>query len=77
MSDNGIKLPPYTPIESLGHELGIMFGFLAACIGTVGLYFVIWQGKEPPSPTKKEKKKRTSSTNGFNFWFASHPTPRR
>jgi hypothetical protein len=83
MSDNGIKLPAYTPMESLGHELGIMFGFLAACIGTVGLYFVIWQGKKTPPPPPPfffiYKKNEPHQLMVFIFFwgFASHPTPRR
>lgn len=43
----GVKFPPYTPIDSLRDELGIMFGFLAACILTVGIYYVLWQGGKP------------------------------
>jgi hypothetical protein len=45
MSDN-VKYPPYTPMNSLGHELGILFGFLAACVLTVGVYYVLWNSKE-------------------------------
>jgi hypothetical protein len=47
MSDNDITYahPPYTPMISLRHELGIMFGFAAACILTVVVYYIFWQGK--------------------------------
>lgn len=35
--------PPYTPMSSLGHELGILFGFLGAGIVIMIAYTVIWQ----------------------------------
>lgn len=44
--------PPYTPMISLRHELGIMFGFAAACILTVAVYYVFWQGRPPSSHHK-------------------------
>lgn len=55
---NDINLPPYTPVESLGHELGIMFGFMAACILTVGVYFAFWQGKNKSQPDHMDTKER-------------------
>lgn len=45
--------PPYTPMISLRHELGIMFGFAAACILTVAVYYVFWQGN-PFFPLPKQ-----------------------
>ncbi|RMJ21750.1 hypothetical protein PHISP_07380 [Aspergillus sp. HF37] len=35
--------PPYTPMSSLGHELGILFGFFVACLFIMAVYTVIWQ----------------------------------
>lgn len=40
--------PPETPISSLGHELGIMFGFMAACLVIIGIYVLFWRGKFLP-----------------------------
>lgn len=42
--------PPYTPMSSLGHELGILFGFLAACIAIMVIYTVVWQ-RTPSLPS--------------------------
>lgn len=39
-----VQYPPYTPMGSLGHELGILFGFLGACIFVMAIYTVLWQG---------------------------------
>ncbi|PLB40613.1 uncharacterized protein BDW47DRAFT_123625 [Aspergillus candidus] len=38
--------PPETPITSLGHELGIMFGFMAACVVIVVIYVIFWRAAE-------------------------------
>ncbi|KAJ5770341.1 uncharacterized protein N7511_002392 [Penicillium nucicola] len=38
--------PPYTPMPSLGHELGLMFGFLALCGVVMGVYVVVWRAFE-------------------------------
>ncbi|KAE8146351.1 hypothetical protein BDV25DRAFT_143798 [Aspergillus avenaceus] len=40
------NIPPYTPMSSLGHELGILFGFLAACFIVMGLYVMLWRSME-------------------------------
>ncbi|KAJ5098142.1 hypothetical protein N7532_005143 [Penicillium argentinense] len=37
------KYPPYTPMSSLGRELGIMFAFIAACLVTMGIYTFVWR----------------------------------
>ncbi|OJJ51208.1 hypothetical protein ASPZODRAFT_12045 [Penicilliopsis zonata CBS 506.65] len=37
------NLPPYTPIKSLSHELGIMFAFIAACLAVVAVYAYFWR----------------------------------
>lgn len=36
--------PPYTPISSLGRELGITFAFIGACLVTIAIYSVFWRG---------------------------------
>ncbi|KAK1139731.1 hypothetical protein N8T08_011195, partial [Aspergillus melleus] len=38
------NIPPYTPMSSLGHELGILFGFLVACFVVMAVYIVVWRG---------------------------------
>ncbi|PKY05530.1 hypothetical protein P168DRAFT_288991 [Aspergillus campestris IBT 28561] len=51
MSDNLSLIPeknrpPETPITSLGHELGIMFGFMAACVVIMVIYVIFWRAAE-------------------------------
>ncbi len=35
---------PFHPGPSLGHELGIMFGFIALFVLATLVYYVMWQG---------------------------------
>ncbi|PGH32062.1 hypothetical protein GX50_05131 [[Emmonsia] crescens] len=37
---------PYTPIPSIGAELGIMFGFIVLSILTMLLYWYLWQAAQ-------------------------------
>ena len=34
----------YTPMTSLGRELGIMFAFIGACLVTMAVYAFAWRG---------------------------------
>ncbi|KAJ5102099.1 hypothetical protein NUU61_004321 [Penicillium alfredii] len=38
--------PPYTPMPSLGHELGIMFGFIGICLATMAVYTLFWRAAQ-------------------------------
>lgn len=46
MSQDDIRssYPPYTPMSSLGRELGITFAFIGACLVTIAIYSVFWRG---------------------------------
>ncbi|CAI7603459.1 unnamed protein product [Penicillium discolor] len=37
------EYPPYVPMPSLRHELGLMFGFLSLCIVVIGAYVALWR----------------------------------
>lgn len=39
------SFPDYTPAPSIGHELGVMFGFMVFCLLFVGVYWFIWTSK--------------------------------
>lgn len=39
------EFPPYVPMPSLGHELGLMFGFFSLCLAVMAAYVVIWRGE--------------------------------
>lgn len=42
------NIPPYTPMPSLGHELGVMFGFIVACLLIMAVYIYFWRGMAIP-----------------------------
>ncbi|CAG8051114.1 unnamed protein product [Penicillium salamii] len=37
------EFPPYVPMPSLGHELGLMFGFFSLCLAVMAAYVVVWR----------------------------------
>ncbi|RAH49836.1 uncharacterized protein BO95DRAFT_246067 [Aspergillus brunneoviolaceus CBS 621.78] len=46
MARSYANIPPYTPMKSLGHELGILFGFLVACFVVMAVYVHFWNAAE-------------------------------
>ncbi|EAL93917.1 uncharacterized protein AFUA_2G16190 [Aspergillus fumigatus Af293] len=52
--------PPYTPMPSLGHELGVMFGFIVACLLIMAVYTYFWRGMaiNPTHPADRRDKQR-------------------
>ena len=36
---------PFHPAPSIGHEIGIMIGFMSFFVLAMGVYYVIWQGQ--------------------------------
>ncbi|PLN77062.1 hypothetical protein BDW42DRAFT_177613 [Aspergillus taichungensis] len=49
--------PPKTPITSLGHELGIMFGFMAACVVIMVIYVLFWRAAEKREEAHQAKRR--------------------
>ncbi|RAL04772.1 uncharacterized protein BO80DRAFT_441623 [Aspergillus ibericus CBS 121593] len=45
-TDTPSNIPPYTPMTSLGHELGVLFGFLTACFVVMAVYVYFWRAAE-------------------------------
>ncbi|PWY72251.1 hypothetical protein BO94DRAFT_589828 [Aspergillus sclerotioniger CBS 115572] len=45
-ADTPHNIPPYTPMTSLGHELGVLFGFLSACFVVMAVYVYFWRAAE-------------------------------
>lgn len=43
MSDNEPKVP-FHPAPSVGHEIGVMLGFMAFFALAMGVYYVLWKG---------------------------------
>lgn len=35
----------FHPAPSIGHEIGIIMGFMAFFVVSMGVYYVIWQGQ--------------------------------
>lgn len=46
MELDGYPIHGEQPVN-IRQELGIMFGFMAACILTVAVYYIFWQGNPP------------------------------
>lgn len=36
---------PFHPAPSIGHEIGIMLGFMAFFVLSMGVYYVFWRGR--------------------------------
>ncbi|OKL57758.1 hypothetical protein UA08_07001 [Talaromyces atroroseus] len=51
---------------TLSHELGTMFGFLAACILTVGGYYIIWQALQRRAAARDEARRKDLHARGFH-----------
>ncbi|OOF91678.1 hypothetical protein ASPCADRAFT_134222 [Aspergillus carbonarius ITEM 5010] len=45
-TDTPHNIPPYTPMTSLGQELGVLFGFLSACLVVMAVYVYFWRAVE-------------------------------
>lgn len=71
-----VHYPPYTPIASLGQELGILFAFSSACILTVVIYAIFWQGTTFPSLPSAQTTPADLLT-FFFFFFSSCTKTRR
>ncbi|CAG8253952.1 unnamed protein product [Penicillium salamii] len=37
------EFPPYVPMPSLGHELGLIFDFFSLCLAVMAAYVVVWR----------------------------------
>ncbi|EAW14477.1 uncharacterized protein ACLA_075150 [Aspergillus clavatus NRRL 1] len=44
----------FTPMKSLGHELGILFGFLVACLLTMAIYIYFWDAADRREKARDE-----------------------
>lgn len=53
MAEDNKPHVPFHPAPSVGHEIGIMFGFMAFFVLSMGVYYVMWRGQlslaQPPS----------------------------
>ncbi|KAE8352868.1 hypothetical protein BDV28DRAFT_134409, partial [Aspergillus coremiiformis] len=60
------NIPPYTPMSSLGHELGIMFAFLTACFVIMGVYIYFWRAFELREARKEKTRREQLTARGFH-----------
>ncbi|KAE8380116.1 hypothetical protein BDV26DRAFT_258021 [Aspergillus bertholletiae] len=58
------NIPPFTPISSLGHELGVMFAFMAACFVVMGLYVFFWRAFERREAQREKARKERFTARG-------------
>jgi len=49
----------YVPPPSIGHELGVMFGFIGVFIISMGLYMIWWKIANKRSKTEEDERIRT------------------
>lgn len=66
MHENPKNVPPYTPMSSLGHELGIMFIFLAACFLIIGVYVYFWRAFERREAHRENTRKERLTARRFH-----------
>lgn len=66
------EYPPYTPMPSLGHELGLMFGFLALCAIVMAAYVALWRGALSSSTLLFHQ---LHSTNPYSIFDNFYPRP--
>ncbi|KAI9816890.1 MAG: hypothetical protein M1827_001535 [Pycnora praestabilis] len=55
----------YVPPPSVGHEIGVMFGFIGAMILAMVLYGFVWQMGQKRSAKKEEERKRALAEKGY------------
>ncbi|KAI2943777.1 hypothetical protein CBS147322_8274 [Aspergillus niger] len=60
------NIPPYTPMTSLSRELGILFGFLAACFVVMGVYVFFWRAAEFRSEHAQKLRRQMLLTRGIH-----------
>ncbi|RAO70762.1 uncharacterized protein BHQ10_006774 [Talaromyces amestolkiae] len=51
---------------NIRQELGIMFGFMAACILTVAVYYIFWQASQRRAAARDEARRKDLRARGFH-----------
>ncbi|KAF5014950.1 hypothetical protein F66182_13887 [Fusarium sp. NRRL 66182] len=62
---NDYPLHGEQPIN-IRQELGIMFGFMAACILTVAVYYIFWQASQRRAAARDEARRKDLRARGFH-----------
>ncbi|GAB7345670.1 hypothetical protein MBLNU457_3954t1 [Dothideomycetes sp. NU457] len=55
----------YVPPPSVGHELGVMFGFIGAMLVSMGLYAIAWQLGNKRSARKEAERIEALKASGW------------
>ncbi|KZF26519.1 hypothetical protein L228DRAFT_264905 [Xylona heveae TC161] len=55
----------YVPPPSVGHEIGVMFGFLGAMALSMGLYAVVWNMGQKRSAAKELERRKLLTEKGI------------
>ncbi|RHZ43176.1 uncharacterized protein CDV56_100472 [Aspergillus thermomutatus] len=61
------NIPPYTPMPSLGHELGVMFGFIVACLLIMAVYIYFWRAADRRDKQRDRDRQRDLARRAFRF----------
>ncbi|KAH1540660.1 hypothetical protein KXX57_006780, partial [Aspergillus fumigatus] len=59
--------PPYTPMPSLGHELGVMFGFIVACLLIMAVYTYFWRAADRRDKQRDKDRQRELAQRAFRY----------
>ncbi|EAW19186.1 uncharacterized protein NFIA_091450 [Aspergillus fischeri NRRL 181] len=59
--------PPYTPMPSLGHELGVMFGFIVACLLIMAVYIYFWRAADRRDKQRDKDRQRELAQRAFRY----------
>ncbi|PKX99448.1 uncharacterized protein P174DRAFT_437908 [Aspergillus novofumigatus IBT 16806] len=59
--------PPYTPMPSLGHELGVMFGFIVACLLIMAVYIYFWRAADRRDKQRDKDRQRDLAQRAFRY----------
>ncbi|GIJ89282.1 hypothetical protein Asppvi_008219 [Aspergillus pseudoviridinutans] len=61
------NMPPYTPMPSLGHELGVMFGFIVACLLIMAVYIYFWRAADRRDKQRDKDRQRELAQRAFRY----------
>ncbi|MCJ1388198.1 hypothetical protein MMC18_001043 [Xylographa bjoerkii] len=51
-----VDAPPYTPPPSIGHEIGVMFGFGGIMVVAMCVYMLLWRAGQKRSARKEQER---------------------
>ncbi|MCJ1311192.1 hypothetical protein MMC25_004863 [Agyrium rufum] len=56
---------PYVPIPSIGHELGVLFGFASSMVIVMTVYYFMWKAGQKRSAAKEAARREALAQRGI------------